>query len=113
MLSRVFIVLSFSSSAFSSASFPARLLRPRFAPGAQLRRCRKASRNDAAFLKTEIVAPARSRRADDDVVDQLELKDSAGFVNSPGEAHIGFGRGGVARYAACGITGLCRIQFYA
>jgi hypothetical protein len=73
-------------------------------PG-QLRRCRKASRNDAAFLKTEIVAPARSRHADDDVVDQLELKDSAGFENSPGEAHIGFGRGGVARYAACGITG--------
>ena len=57
-----------------------------------------ASSDDATFLKTEINASARSRSADDDVIDQLELNDSDGFENSPGEPQIGFARREVARW---------------
>jgi hypothetical protein len=73
------------------------------------------STNDAGFLKAEIAAAATSRRTDDDVIDQLELEDSAGLENSPGEAQIGLRSGRISGYAACGITGvipypvLCRM----
>ena len=53
---------------------------------------RKASGNDACLFKAEIAAPARSRRADNDVIQQLELQDSAGLENSPGEPQIRFRR---------------------
>ena len=49
---------------------------------------RKASRNDASLLVAELATPTRSRRADDDVIDQLELEDSTGFKNSAGEPQI-------------------------
>jgi hypothetical protein len=71
--------------------------------------------DNAGFFKTEIAAAARGGHTDDDVIHQLEPKDSAGFENSPGEADIGFARAWFSRYAACGITGviphpvLCRI----
>ena len=70
----------------------------------------KASGNDASLLETEIAASTRSRSADNDVIQQLELQDSAGFENSPGKAHIGLGRGGVTRrvvvYHDEGISGV-------
>jgi hypothetical protein len=59
---------------------------------------RKASGNDASLLKTEIAAPARSGRAHDDVIHQMELQDSAGFEKSPSEAHIGFRRRRITRW---------------
>jgi hypothetical protein len=58
---------------------------------------RKASGNDAALFEAEIVAPARGGRTDDDVIQQVELQDSAGLENPPSEPHIGLGRGGVTR----------------
>jgi hypothetical protein len=48
------------------------------------------------------------------VIDQLQLEDFAGFHDPTGQPKIGFGRGGVTGYAACGMTGampypvLCR-----
>jgi hypothetical protein len=42
------------------------------------------SSNDATFFEAEVVAPARSRRADNDVIDQLQLEDFAGFKDSTG-----------------------------
>ena len=57
----------------------------------------KASSNEAGFVKAEIAAPAGGWRTDDDVIYQPELEDSAGFENSPGESHIGFGRGRISR----------------
>jgi len=57
----------------------------------------KASKNDASLLKAKIAAPPRSRHTDDDVIHQMELEDSASVQNSPGKAHIRFGRGGVTR----------------
>ena len=56
---------------------------------------KKASGNDAGFLKAEIAISPRCGSADDDVIQQLELKDSAAFENSPGQAHIRFRRGRV------------------
>ena len=53
----------------------------------------EASSNDTSLSETEVAAAAGSRHTDDDVIHQLELKDSAGFENSPGKAHICFGRG--------------------
>jgi hypothetical protein len=69
-----------------------------------------------AFFETEIAISPRGGSADDDVIQQLDLQNSAGFENSPGKAHIRFGGGRLARYAACGITGvmpylvLCRTE---
>ena len=55
-----------------------------------------ASANDAGFFKTEIAVPARCRQANDDVINQLELENSAGFDGSSGEADIRFRRSRVA-----------------
>ena len=55
------------------------------------------SKNDATFLEAEIAAAAGSRASDDDMVDGVKLQNSAAFENSPGKAHIRFGRGGVTR----------------
>jgi hypothetical protein len=44
---------------------------------------RKTSGNDASFLEAEIAISIWCRGANDDVIDQLELQDSAGFKNSP------------------------------
>jgi hypothetical protein len=77
---------------------------------------RRASRNDAPFLEAEIAAAAGSRHPDDDVIDQMNLQDSAGFENSPSKTHVSFRRRRITRYAACGITGampysvLCRTE---
>jgi hypothetical protein len=57
----------------------------------------EASGNDASLFETEIATASRSRRTDDDVIKQLNLQDPAGLENSPGEPHIGFGRGRVSR----------------
>jgi hypothetical protein len=57
---------------------------------------RKASGNDASLLEAEIAASSRSGRTDDDVIHQMELQDSAGLENSPGEPQIRFGRGRVS-----------------
>jgi hypothetical protein len=78
-----------------SALRPPRPLREAH-PG-QLRRDRKASGNNASLFETEVAIPAWSRSADDNVIDQLKLQDSASFENSAGKPHIGFGRGGVTR----------------
>ncbi len=73
------------------------------------------SGNDAGLFKTEIAVLARSGRADNDVIDQLQLEDSARFKNPAGEPQIRFRRGGISAYAVCGITGviphpvLCRM----
>ena len=56
----------------------------------------EASRNDASLLKAEVTAAPVCRGTDDDVIDQLELKDSAGFESPAGEPQIGLGRGGIA-----------------
>ena len=56
----------------------------------------RASGNDASFLKTEIAAPPRSRRTDDDVIHQMEQQDSAGFENAAGEPHVSLRRSRVA-----------------
>jgi hypothetical protein len=58
-----------------------------------------ASSDDATFLETEIAAAAGSRHPDDDVIDQMELQDSAAFENSSGEAHVRLRRGRVTGYA--------------
>jgi len=50
------------------------------------------------FLETEIAISFWSRHPDDDVIDQMELQDSAAFENSPGEAHIRIRSGRVARW---------------
>ena len=55
--------------------------------------CDVGSRNDTTLLETEVAAAAGCRHADDNVIHQLELEDSAGFKNSSGKAHIRFGRG--------------------
>jgi hypothetical protein len=39
----------------------------------------EASRNDASLFETEIAISPRGGSADDDLIQQLELKDSAGF----------------------------------
>jgi hypothetical protein len=68
---------------------------------------RKASSDEAGFLKVEIAAATRCGRTDDDMIDQLKQQDSAGFENPPREPQIRFGRRWVAGYAACGgITGV-------
>jgi hypothetical protein len=48
--------------------------------------------DDARLLKAEILASPRGWGADNDVVHQIDLQDSGGFENSPGETHIGFRR---------------------
>jgi hypothetical protein len=45
----------------------------------------EASSDEAGFLKTEIAASFWSRGANDDVINQLELKNSVGFDGSSGE----------------------------
>jgi hypothetical protein len=55
-----------------------------------------ASRNHTRLFKTEIATPARSGRADNDMIDQLQLEDSARFHNSAAEAQISFRRGGIS-----------------
>jgi hypothetical protein len=47
-----------------------------------------------AFFETEIAISPRGGSADDDVIQQLDLQNSAGFENSPGKEHIRFGREG-------------------
>jgi hypothetical protein len=75
-----------------------------------------ASANDAGFFETEIAAASRGRGTNDDVINQLELKDPAGFDDSAGEPEISLGRGWISAYAVCGITGvmpypvLCRTE---
>ena len=63
--------------------------------GVRMWRPAKASCNDAGFFKAEILASARFWGADDDVIDQIDLEDSGGFGNSPGEAHIGLTGAGI------------------
>lgn len=53
----------------------------------------RASFDDASFFETEIAISPRGGSAHDDVIQQLDLQDSAGFENSPGKAHIRFGGG--------------------
>lgn len=48
----------------------------------------KASRNDAAFLEAEIAISAWSRCTNDDLIDQVDLEDSAGFINPAREAEV-------------------------
>ena len=55
-----------------------------------------ASANDATFLQAKIAVPSRCRGANDDVINQLELENSAGFDGSSGEADIRFRRTRVA-----------------
>ena len=55
-----------------------------------------ASSDDAGFLKAEIAAAAGCGCADDDVIHQLELEDSAGLEDSPGESYIGLTRRSLA-----------------
>ena len=55
---------------------------------------------NASLLKAEVTAAPGCRGTDDDVIDQVELKDFTGFENPAGEPQIGLGRGGIARYAA-------------
>jgi hypothetical protein len=52
----------------------------------------EASSDDAGFLEAEIAISFWCRGADNDVIDQLQLENSARFRDSPGEAKIGFGR---------------------
>ena len=54
-----------------------------------------ASSDDASFFETEIAAATWSGRADDHMIDEIELEDSAGFEHSAGQPQIGFGRGGI------------------
>jgi hypothetical protein len=54
--------------------------------------------NDASLLKAEIATAPASRRTDNDVINQVELEDSAGFVDAAREPEIGVGRGGVTRW---------------
>jgi hypothetical protein len=56
-----------------------------------------ASGNDSSFFKTEITVLAGSRRADDHVIDQLQLKDFAGFNDSTSKPEISFRRGWITR----------------
>ena len=51
-----------------------------------------ASANDAGFFEAEIAAASRGRGANDDVINQLKLKNSAGFERSSREADIRFRR---------------------
>ena len=55
-----------------------------------------ASSDDAGFLEAEITIPARCGSADNDVIHQLELEDSASLQNFSGEAHISLRRGWIA-----------------
>jgi hypothetical protein len=61
-----------------------------------------ASSDDACFLKAEITISFWCRGANDDVINQLELEDSAGFDNSSGEVDIRFRGARVAARAAKG-----------
>ena len=54
------------------------------------------SSDNTTFFETEIAAPARSGRTDDDVIYQLELEDSAGLENSASKPHISLTRRSVA-----------------
>ena len=55
---------------------------------------------NASLLKAEVTAAPGCRGTDDDVIDQVELKDFPGFENPAGEPQIGLGRRGIAHYAA-------------
>jgi hypothetical protein len=55
-----------------------------------------ASSDDAGFLEAEIGISFWCRGANDDVIDQLELENSAGFINPAREAEIRFRRTRVA-----------------
>jgi hypothetical protein len=48
------------------------------------------------LLEAEVAFAARRRRADKEMVDRLELKNSVGFENSAGEPQIRFRRGRIA-----------------
>jgi len=48
-----------------------------------------STRDDAAFLEAEVATSARSRSTNDDVIDQVELEDTACFINPAREAQVG------------------------
>lgn len=55
-----------------------------------------ASGDDAAFLEAEIARASCSRFANDDVIDQLDLQDSASFIDPTSKPHISLRRGWVS-----------------
>ena len=68
------------------------------------------SSDNTTFFETEVAAPARCGRTDDDVINQVKLKDPAGFKNPAGKTQIRFGRrrvtGGMIVHQDEGIRGV-------
>ena len=69
---------------------------------------RKASANDAGFLKAEIAVTPGRRCPNDNVIKQKKLQDSAGFIDSPREPKISLGWARVARWTVVNQRGTVR-----
>ena len=69
-----------------------------------------ASSNDAGFLEAEIAISLWCRGANDHVIQQIDLQNSAAFVDPAGEPQIGFRRGGVARWVVVLCGARCYVQ---
>jgi hypothetical protein len=68
----------------------------------------RASGNDARFFEAEIAVLARHVGTDNDVIDQVNLENFAGFENSAGKAQICFG----GRWIAGWMVVLCGLDTY-
>jgi hypothetical protein len=60
-----------------------------------------ASGNDASFFETEVAAATRSRTSDNDMVNEVDLQNAAGFVDPAREASEASDEAREARKGEC------------